>query len=412
METIAIVGANLAGGRAAEALREQGFDGRLVLVGAEPQRPYERPPLSKEYLWGETTEDRIYLRPPEFYAEQRIELWLGVRASRLEPASHVLELDDGRRLTYDGLLIATGASPRRLSIPGADLDGVVYLRTVDDARELLRRMGAARRVVIVGAGFIGAEVAAACRRAGLEVVALEAAPVPLERALGREVGRIYAEIHRAHGVDLQTGESVAALRGHGAVEQVVTASGAAFECDFAVIGVGVAPEVGWLAGSGVELQNGVLVDEFCRTNVPGVYAAGDVANWWHPTLGERLRVEHFDNAQNQGVAAARNMLGQREPYAPVPYFWSDQYGLSLQYVGHASGQDQVVLRGRVDDSSWSAFFLRDGRLRAALAVNRFKDLSAARQLIARQTAVEPGQLADEGVDLRILASAAAAIGGG
>jgi 3-phenylpropionate/trans-cinnamate dioxygenase ferredoxin reductase subunit len=405
MQTIAIVGANVGGGRAAEALRQEGFDGRIVLIGAEPERPYERPPLSKELLWGTAEEERLYLRPEAYYAEQQIELWLGVRATGLDPAARQLQLADGRSLPYDKLLIATGAAPRWLQVPGADLDGILVLRTLADARALRRRIEGARRVVVVGAGFIGAEVAASCRRAGLEVVALEAAAVPLERALGSEVGQIYAEIHRAHGVDLRTNEALAGFRGQGKVEQVLGTSGAAFECDFALVGVGVRPECGWLEGSGVALENGVLVDELCRTNVPEVYAAGDVANWWHPRLGERLRVEHYDNAQNQGVAAARSMLGRGEPYGPVPFFWSDQYGLNLQYVGHASGQDEVVLRGSVEDGSWSAFYLRDGRLRAALGVNRYRDVSAARQLIAHQAPVEARQIADEGTDLRALARA-------
>jgi 3-phenylpropionate/trans-cinnamate dioxygenase ferredoxin reductase component len=403
LQTIVIAGASLAGGRAAESLRKDGFDGRVVLVGAELDRPYERPPLSKELLWGEKAEEQLYLRPAEFYADQQIELWLGTRASRLDPTAHMLELKDGRRLAYDKLLITTGAAPRRLSVPGVELDGILYLRTIGDARELRRRMDGASRVVVVGTGFIGAEVAASCRRAGLEVVALEAGSVPLARALGQEVGELYAAIHRAHGVDLRTGETVVGFRGQGKVEQVVTASGARLDCDCAVVGVGVAPEVGWLAGAGLELQDGIVVDEFCQTTIPDVYAAGDVANWWHPTLGERLRVEHFDNAQNQGIAAARNILGKREAYAPIPYFWSDQYNLSLQYVGHASGNDRVVLRGSVDHGSWSAFYLRGEHVHAALAVNRYQDLSAARQLIAQRVPVAAEQLADEQQDLKALA---------
>jgi 3-phenylpropionate/trans-cinnamate dioxygenase ferredoxin reductase subunit len=400
--TIVIVGANMAGGRAAETLRQQGFAGRVVLVGAEPDRPYERPPLSKEYLQGGRGED-FYHRPPDYYAEHDIELLLGARATRLDPAARAVELADGRRLAYDRLLIATGATPRRLPVPGADLDGVLYLRTLAEARALRERVAEARRVVVVGMGFIGAEVVASCRKRGLEVTALELLPVPLERALGRRIGEVYAEIHRARGVDLRLGAGVAEFRGDGRVEQVVTAAGERLDCDLAVVGVGVAPVVDWLEGSGLEIQNGVVVDEYCRTNLPDVYAAGDVANWWHPRLGERLRVEHYDNAMNQGIAAAKSMLGQGESYAPVPYFWSDQYDLRMQYVGHASGQDEVVLRGSPEDPAWSAWYLRDGHLRAALAVNRFKDISAARQLLARDVPVTRDQFADEGVDLRALA---------
>lgn len=405
--SIVIVGASVAGGRAAEALRQAGYDGRIVLVGAEPHRPYERPPLSKEYLVGTRGEDRLFLRPEAFYAEHAIELRLGRRATRLEPAEHAVVLDDGKRLGYAQLLIATGAAPRRLMLPGAELEGVLYLRDLRDARQLRSELAdqRRRRVVVIGVGFIGAEVAACCRMLGHEVVALEALPVPLERGLGPVVGGLYAEIHRAHGVDLRTSAAVSALRGAAErVEQVVLASGERIDCDLVVVGVGVAPEVGWLDGSGLLLRNGVIVDDRCRTNLPDVYAAGDVANWWHPGLQQHLRVEHFDNAQNQGVAAAHSMLGQLDhAYAPVNYFWSDQYDLSLQYVGHASGQDTVILRGRPDAGGWSAFYIADGKLKAALAVNRFRDVSAARQLIARGLPVTPDQLRDESVDLKALA---------
>ncbi len=403
MSTFVIVGASVAGGLAAETLRKEGFDGRVVLVGAEPVRPYERPPLSKEYQWGTRSEESVFLKPPGFYEEQGIELLTGRDAVSLDTRSRRVSLADGSRIGYDRLLIATGASPRRLAVPGADLEGVLYLRTLEDARALRERISGSSRVVVVGAGFIGAEVAASCRRAGLEVVMLEVLPVPLQRALGPRVGQVYADMHRAHGVDLRTGEGVAELRGHGRVERVVTTSGHVFDCDFVVVGIGVAPETRWLEGSGVEVHNGVVVDELCRASAPDVYAAGDVASWWHPGFGERLRVEHFDNAQSQGVAAARSMLDKEIPYAPVPFFWSDQYEVSLQYVGHASGEDPVVFRGDPGSGSWSAFYLRDGWLRAALGVNRFRDVSAARRLIAAHVSVEPEKLADEGFDLKTLA---------
>jgi 3-phenylpropionate/trans-cinnamate dioxygenase ferredoxin reductase component len=405
--TFVIVGANVAGGRAAEALRSGGFDGRIVLIGAEPERPYERPPLSKAFPLGQLAEDKLYLRPAEYYAQQQIELWLGRRATRLNPTRREVELADGEQLGYASLLIATGAGPRRLSVPGGDLPGVLYLRDLRDARALRDRLQAAQRVVVVGAGFIGAEVAAVARSLGREVVALEALPVPLERALGPVVGGLYAQIHRARGVDLRTGEAVTSIEsgGGGAVYQVRTESGGRYDGDLVVVGVGVVPEVGWLESSGIELRNGIVVDELTRSSLPDVYAAGDVANWWHPRLGHHLRVEHFDNAQNQGVAAAHAMLGQGQAYAPVNYFWSDQYDLSLQYVGHASGEDHVVLRGTVDGGSWSAFYLGGGQLKAALAVNRYRDVSAARQLIANAVAVTPEQLRDESIDLKVLARA-------
>ncbi len=402
-ETIVIVGANVGGARAADTLRQEGFEGRVVLVGAEPDLPYERPALSKELLWGTMSEEKVFLHAREYYDEQRIELRLGLRATGLDPAAHEVALEDGTRLRYDRLLVTTGATPRRLNVPGAEMDGLLYLRTLADARQLRRRVQTASRVVVVGTGFIGAEAAASCRGLGKEVVALEAAPVPLERALGPEVGRLYAEIHRGHGVDLRVGAAVTGFSGQGRVEAVETTSGTRIEGDLFVVGVGVVPVTDWLAGSGLAVDNGVIVDELQRASVPDVYAAGDVANWWHPELSERLRVEHFDNAQNQGVAAAKSMLGRGEPYAPVPYFWSDQFGMSLQYVGHARGDDRVVLRGAVDSGSWTAFYLRDDHLRAALTVDRYKDLNPSRQLIQRRVPVTAEALADEATDLKALA---------
>ncbi len=404
LNTIIIVGASLTGGRAAETLRQEGFAGRIVLIGAEPERPYERPPLSKDVLRGEAPAEKVYLRPSSYYDEQGIELRLGIRAAALHPKEHAVELANGERLAYDRLLIATGASPRRLAIPGADLAGVHYLRTLGDALALRAELAGAQRVAVIGAGFIGAEVAASCRMLGREVTVLEVLSVPLQRALGDRVGEIYAAIHRDHGVDLRLGEGVAAIRGAGRAEEVVTASGQRIPCDLVVIGVGVHPEVGWLEGSGLAVQNGVVVDELCRTSIPDVYAAGDVANWWHPVLGERLRVEHWDNAQNQGIAAAKSMLGKGEPYAPVPYFWSDQYDLTLQYVGHASGSDEIVFRGPVEPTRLLAFYLRDGRLRACLGINRLREVSAVRRLLRSGIPVSREQLEDETVDLRKLAS--------
>jgi 3-phenylpropionate/trans-cinnamate dioxygenase ferredoxin reductase subunit len=397
-----IVGANLAGGRAAETLRDEGFAGRVVLIGAEPDRPYERPPLSKEFLRGDLPEEKVYLRPATYYDEQRIELRLGVRALRLRPDEPVVELSDGEALRYDRLLIATGATPRRLRVPGADLPGVHYLRTLRDAREIGDLLRRRPRLVVVGAGFIGAEVAATARTLGCDVTLLELLPVPLGKALGEEVGRVYAALHTSHGVDLRTNEEVAAFRGAGRVEEVVTASGAALPCDLAIVGVGVVPEVGWLDGAGIAVENGVVVDELCATSRPGVYAAGDVANWPHPLFGERLRVEHYDNAQEQGAAAARSMLSRGTPYGPVPFFWSDQYDVTLQYVGHAGPGDQVVFRGDPHADTWVAYYLRHGRLRAALGFNRARDVALARRLIAAQVEVTPQQLRDEQLDLRRL----------
>jgi 3-phenylpropionate/trans-cinnamate dioxygenase ferredoxin reductase subunit len=405
-ETWVAVGAGMAAASAVETLRREGFAGRLILVGAEPHLPYERPPLSKGLLTGATPEARVFLRDEAFYAEQRVELRLAMRASDLDTRARKLTFADGEELRFDRLLIATGGEARRLAAPGADLPGVLYLRTLEDARALAlalrERADRGGRVAIVGAGFIGAEVAADCRQLGLAVTMLEILPVPLGRALGEAVGAIYADIHRAHGVDLRLGEGTAAMRGAGRVEEIVTTAGAVVPCELVVVGVGMRPADEWLRGSGLAVGNGVLVDAYCETNVPGIFAAGDVANWPYGVEGERVRLEHYDNALRQGEAAARNMLAQRRPYTPVPYFWSDQYDLKLQVVGHAHAWDDVVLRGRPSEGPFMAFYLAGGRLRAALAVNQTRELGTLKRLIAADVTPEPAALADVDVPLRSL----------
>jgi 3-phenylpropionate/trans-cinnamate dioxygenase ferredoxin reductase component len=400
--TIVIAGASVAGAQAAATLRAEGFDGRIVLVGAEPEPPYERPPLSKGFLEGEVSESEFRLHDIDWYAEQEIDLQLCTHATKLDITTCAVTLDNGETLNYDQLLITTGATPRRLTIPGSDLDGVHYLRSVADARAIRERLERATRVVIVGMGFIGAEIAAVARQAGTEVVALEAGELPMLAALGHEAATRMARVHREHGVDLRLNDGVTAFRGGDRVEQVVTASGATIDVELVVVGIGVVPSTDWLDGSGVTIERGVVVDEFCRTNVADVFAAGDVARSWHPGYGEHLLVEHFDNAGNQGAAAAKSMLGAGEPYAPLPYFWSDQYDLSLQFAGHNTGHDQVVTRGTAESGSWSAFYFRDGRFVAALSVNRFKDFSATRRLLRAGKDVSAEQLADESVELKSL----------
>ena len=400
--TYVIVGANLAGGRAAEALRNNGFDGRLVLIGAEPDPPYERPPLSKEYLRGEQERDKLFIAPPSFYEENDIELRLGVRATRVDSKERTVGLETGESVQFDKLLIASGGRVRRLSVPGIDLEGVYYLRTMADSERIAAELVSGRRLVVVGAGFIGAEVAASASMNGLEVTVLEIAEVPLGRALGQEMGNIYADIHRDHGVDLRLGQGVERIEGTGRVERVIATAGATIDCDLVVVGVGIEPETSIVEGSGIELNNGIVVDEYCQTNVEGIFAAGDVANFYNPILEERIRVEHWANAQNQGIAAAKNILGQRQPYAEVPWFWSDQYEINMQYVGHASSWDEVLLRGSVPERQFSAFYLKGSRLRAAMCVNRQRDIRPSRELIRARTPVDAKKLADEDVDLRSL----------
>jgi 3-phenylpropionate/trans-cinnamate dioxygenase ferredoxin reductase subunit len=407
-QTFAIVGANLAGGRAAEALRERGFDGRIVLIGVEPDRPYERPPLSKPaFTRGETPPEKVYLRPPEYYLERGIELRLGGRAVALDPRARSVLIEGGDELRYDKLLIATGTGVRRLAVPGVDRPGVHYLRTIRDAEAIGAELARAQRVVVIGAGFIGAEMAATARVLGRDVTLLEMLPVPLGRALGTDMGQLCAAIHRDHGTDLRCGVQIEALRGDGRVEEVVLGDGSTVECDLCVVGVGVAPNVAWLAGSGVEVENGVVVNERCETSVPDVYAAGDVASWPNPLLGERLRVEHYDNAQNQGIHAAAAMLGGDEVYAPVPYFWSDQYELTMQYVGHARGGERLAIRGDLAGRSFTAFYLDGERVRAAFVVGRPREMLPTRRIIQAGKAVDEAALVDESTDLRALARALA-----
>ncbi len=404
-DSVVIVGANMAGASAAETLRREGFQGSILLLGAESLAPYERPPLSKGYLLGHTPEAKLLLRPAEFYAEQGIELRLGARATALDAGAREVELEGGERIGFGRLLIATGSEVRRLDVPGANLSGIHYLRTLADAQALMAELPGAR-VAVVGAGFIGAEVAAACRSLGHAVTVIEPFAAPMERALGREIGGLLALVHRENGVELRLGEGVVAFRGASRVKEVETTAGARIPCDLAVVGVGVRPATDWLHGAGLALENGVVVDRFCATSMPGIYAAGDVANWPYQPAGAasavRVRMEHYDNALRQGEAAARNLLGQGAPYAPVPYFWSDQYDLQVQMVGYAPAWDQVVLRGSIEARSLAAFYLAGGRLRAVVLVNRVRDLGPARRLVAAGAILDPAQLADETMELRRL----------
>jgi 3-phenylpropionate/trans-cinnamate dioxygenase ferredoxin reductase component len=400
--THVIVGASLAGAKAAETLREQGFDGRIVLVGAEKERPYERPPLSKEYLRGEVGREKVYVHPEAFYAEQDIDLRLGETVESLDTRGRELVLDDGERLDYDRVLLATGSEPRRLSIPGADLDGVLYLRSVQDSDALRARLERGGTVVVVGAGWIGAEVAASARQRGLDVTVVEPATLPLERVLGAEVGAIYRDIHTDHGVRMLLGTGVEAFEGTRAVERVRTSDGRELECDFVVVGVGVDPRTRLAAEAGIAVDNGVVVDEHLQASAPGVFAAGDVANAHHPFYGERIRVEHWANALNQGPAVARNMLGQESAYERLPYFFSDQYDVGMEYTGFARSWDRVVFRGDPDTREFIAFWIVDDRVVAGMNVNVWDVTDSIRRLISERVAVDDRRLADPDLPLETL----------
>jgi 3-phenylpropionate/trans-cinnamate dioxygenase ferredoxin reductase subunit len=403
--THVIVGASLAGAKAAETLREEGFDGRVVLVGAERERPYERPPLSKEYLRGEAEREKVYVHPASFYADNDIELLLGRSAERLDTGARRLTLDDDSELGYDRLLLATGAEPRRLRIPGAELDGVLYLRSVDDSDGLRARLDAGGAVVAVGAGWIGSEVAASARQRGLEVTVLDPLGVPLERVLGAELGAIYRDIHTDHGVRMLMGTGVEAFEGDGRVERVRTSDGRLLDCDFVVVGVGVEPRTRLAAEAGMAVGDGVSVDACLRTDAEGVFAAGDVADAQHPFYGERIRVEHWANALNQGPAAARNMLGKEAPYERLPYFFSDQYDVGMEYSGFARKWDRVVFRGDPATREFVAFWVADDRVIAGMNLNVWDVNEAVQRLIRARAPVEDRRLADPAVPLDELVAA-------
>jgi 3-phenylpropionate/trans-cinnamate dioxygenase ferredoxin reductase component len=400
-----IVGASLAGGVAAATLRQDGFDGDIVLIGAEPQPPYERPPLSKQYLRGEAPFGKALVRPAAFYDENRIETRFGVRATRIDPTNRLVDIDTGRPIHYDKLLIATGVRNRRPPIPGLDLPGVFDLRSVADADVLRARIVPGRKAVVIGMGFIGCEVAASLRQRGVEVVSVDPSPTPLFRVLGDTVGQFMAATHRGHGVETIFDDVVTRFEGDGRVERVVTRGGRRVDCDFAVVGVGVEPSIDVAAGSGIRTESGILVDEYCRTNVDGIYAAGDVANHHHPVAGRRMRVEHWQNAMLQGAAAARSMLWTGTPYDAVHWFWSDQYDVNLQYAGFHQAWDQIVVRGSLEAGDFLAFYLNHARIEAVVGLNRGKDVRRVMPLINARAAVDARQLGDESVDLRSLVRA-------
>jgi 3-phenylpropionate/trans-cinnamate dioxygenase ferredoxin reductase subunit len=381
--TIAVVGGSLAGLRGAEALRRLGYEGRLVFVGAEPHRPYDRPPLSKELLRGERGADQIGLARPDTFEGLELDLRLGRRATALDPGTRRLELDDGERIDFDGLLIATGAAPRQL--PGTpDLAGIHLLRSLDDALALRAELERGPRVAVVGAGFIGSEVAASCRQLGLDVTVVETLPLPLANAVGREVAEVLGAVHRDHGVGLRLGVRVEGFEGGERVERLRLGDGSSVDADVVVVGIGVAPETAWLAASGLALDDGVLCDASCAA-APGIVAAGDVARWPNPLFDQSMRLEHWTNAVEQANAAAERLLAGEEgaqPYAPVPFVWSDQYETKIQSAGLIGPDHEVrIVHGSLEERRFVALYGRKGRLTGAVALNRVRQLMAYRRQI-------------------------------
>jgi 3-phenylpropionate/trans-cinnamate dioxygenase ferredoxin reductase component len=407
-DTFVIVGAGMAGGKAAETLREEGFDGRIVLAGAESHRPYERPPLSKDYLRGESKSPAWLQEDGGWYEANDVELRTSAAVESIDAGDRAVVFADGERLGYDKLLLATGGEPRRLPVPGGDLPGVHLLRTVEDSDALRAVIESGGRLVVIGAGWIGSEAAASARQKGMDVTLIEALELPLLRVLGPELGAFYRDAHAAQGVDLRLGAGVEAIEGSGRAERVLLADGSTIDCAAVLVGVGVAPRVE-LVQEVVRVDNGVLVDESLQSSADGIYAAGDIANAQHPVFGERVRVEHWANALEQGPAAARAMLGQDVAYDKVPYFFSDQYDIGMEYAGlHDPSSDELVIRGDMGSGEFVAFWLRGDRLMAGMNVNVWDVSDPIQELVHARANVDRKRLADPDVPIQDTASSPAA----
>ncbi|HET9311649.1 MAG TPA: FAD-dependent oxidoreductase [Actinomycetota bacterium] len=400
--TFVIVGASLTGATATATLRDEGFDGRVVLVGAEPVPPYERPPLSKEFLRGEQPFEEQYVREEAWYADHEVETRFGARAVQIDVAGREVVLAGGERIGHDALLVATGSRNRRLDVPGASLPGVSDLRTVADAERIKEAASGGARIVCVGMGFIGAEVAASMRALGHDVTVVEVFETTLYRVLGREIGRALEGIHRDHGVRMLFNEAVASFEGDGRLESVLTSGGRRIDADVAIVGVGTEPSVELMAGTGLDQGGGIPVGPTLETSVPGVYAAGDVARHEHPVFGP-IRVEHFDNAIKTGEAAARNMLGAGAVFDDPHWFWSDQYDSQVQMAGFAATWERMVVRGSIEDRSFCAFLLDEaGIVRSTVSLDWKRDVRRSFGLISAQIGPDPAALVDPDVDLRTL----------
>ena len=398
-DTTIIVGASLAGATAASTLREEGFDGRIVLLGEEPELPYERPPLSKGYLTGDTPRAVVYLHEQSFYAEHDLDLRTGTRVVELDRTAAQVVLQTGQRLPFHRVLLATGAAPRRVLVPGADLAGICYLRDLADADALRERLGSGGRVVVVGAGWIGMEIAASARQHGLDVTVLDPGPVPLGRVLGRQVGEFVRDLHAGHGVRLLPGTRLDRFEGDSRVQRVLTTDGRRLDADLVVVGIGVQPRTQLAERAGLAVDNGIVVDELLTSSDPRVFAAGDVARARHPFYAEHVRVEHWSVARDQGAAAARSVLGRGTPYDTLPSFFSDQYDTAMEYRGRAVDPDQVVFRGDRASGQFVAFWLRDRRVLAGMTVNTGPVGDELDALIRSRRPVDPAQLADADVPL-------------
>ncbi len=400
--TFVIIGGGQSGGWTAKTLRGEGFEGRVVLIADEPFIPHERPPLSKEVLLGDQPPESTYLWPAESYDESNIELRLGAQVTRISPAGHSIEIDGGETIPYDRLMIATGARVRRLPVTGAELAGVHYLRGIRDTEAIRADLAADARVLVVGGGWIGLEVASAARRLGGQVTVVEAMSQLCGRALTPDLADWVLALHRGHGVDIRLETSVERFEGDGRIAQAVLSDGSSIEADLAVIGIGVVPNVEIAAEAGLEIDNGIVVDEFGRTSDPDIFAAGDVTNHPNALLDRRIRLESWENAQNQAIATAKTMLDTGMAYAEIPWFWSDQYDVNIQLIGLPEGWSETVTRGDRDAGQFIVFYLKDGRIDGAAAINNPRDIRFARRLMAAGKVVDPVQLADPDVKLQAL----------
>jgi 3-phenylpropionate/trans-cinnamate dioxygenase ferredoxin reductase component len=395
-----VIGGGLAGAKAVEILRDEGYDGPVVLVCEERERPYERPPLSKGYLLRKQEREEAFVHSPDWYGEHDVELLLGTRAEQLDIGSREVALSNGRSITYEKLLLTTGAIPRRLEVPGGDLEGVRYLRGIGDSDTLRELLTAGKRVVAVGASFIGLEVTAAAREHGAEVTMVDTVDLPLQRIMGDRVGEVFRGLHADHGVSFRFNTGIERFTGKDHVEGVVTSNGETLPADVVVVGVGVTPVTELAEAAGVTVDNGITTDASLRTSAPDVFAAGDVANFWHPLYQRHIRIEHWANALNGGPAAARAMLGQDMTYDRLPYFFSDQYDLGFEYVGYVAPDEQndVVMRGDVQGRAFHAFWLRGDVVQAGMHVNLWDDgIDPVKEIVGK--AVDRRRLADAEVPL-------------
>ncbi|MCL4443615.1 MAG: FAD-dependent oxidoreductase [Actinobacteria bacterium] len=398
-QTFVIVGAGLAGAKTAETLRAEGHDGKLVMIGDEPCRPYDRPPLSKEYLRSEKDFDGVAVHKADFYRDNDIDLRTSTVVEGIDLLGSAVVLSSGERVVYDKLLLATGVAPRQVNVPGSNLGGVYYLRNLADSDALRSAINPSTRLVVIGAGWIGAEVAASARQIGATVALVEQASLPLERVLGHEVGEIYRSLHAKHGVELHFGVAVESFIGTDTLKAVKLSDGTVLDADSAVVGVGAYPRVELAQAAGIRVDNGIVVDEYLQTSTPNVYAAGDVANAFHPRYATHIRLEHWYAALHQGPVAAANMLGKKTVYDRIPYFYSDQYDLGMEYRGWAPSYDQVVFRGDPAAGEFIAFWLSDHRVVAAMNANIWDMGDTLEALVAGGSTIGVDRLTDLNYDL-------------